>query len=104
MGEYFRDNARHGLIVYDDLSKHAVAYREMSLILRRPPGREAYPGDVFYIHSRLLERAARVSEEYVEKFTKGKVKGKTGSLTALPVIETAAGDVSAFVPTNVIKV
>jgi F-type H+-transporting ATPase subunit alpha len=104
MGEYFRDRGEDALIIYDDLSKQAVAYRQISLLLRRPPGREAYPGDVFYIHSRLLERAARVNEEYVEKFTKGKVKGKTGSLTALPVIETAAGDVSAFVPTNVISI
>src|SRR6202000_940972 len=104
MGEYFRDSGRHALIIYDDLSKHAVAYREISLLLRRPPGREAYPGDVFYLHSRLLERAARVSEEYVEKFTKGEVKGKSGSLTALPVIETQAGDVTAFVPTNVISI
>ena len=104
MGEYFRDRGEDALIVYDDLTKQAIAYRQISLLLRRPPGREAYPGDVFYIHSRLLERAARVSEEYVEKFTKGKVKGKTGSLTALPVIETAAGDVSAFVPTNVISI
>ena len=105
LAEYFMyDLHKDVLIVYDDLSKHAVAYRAMSLLLRRPPGREAYPGDVFYIHSRLLERAARVNEEYVEKFTKGKVKGKTGSLTALPIIETAAGDVSAFVPTNVISI
>ncbi len=104
MGEYFRDNGMHGLIIYDDLSKQAVAYRQMSLLLRRPPGREAYPGDVFYLHSRLLERAARVNEEYVEKFTNGAVKGKTGSLTALPIIETQAGDVSAFVPTNVISI
>jgi F-type H+-transporting ATPase subunit alpha len=104
MGEYFRDRGEDALIIYDDLSKQAVAYRQISLLLRRPPGREAYPGDVFYIHSRLLERAARVNEEYVENFTKGKVKGKTGSLTALPVIETAAGDVSAFVPTNVISI
>ena len=104
MGEYFRDRGEDALIVYDDLTKQAIAYRQISLLLRRPPGREAYPGDGFYIHSRLLERAARVSEEYVEKFTKGKVKGKTGSLTALPVIETAAGDVSAFVPTNVISI
>jgi len=104
MGEFFRDNGMHALIVYDDLSKQAVAYRQMSLLLRRPPGREAYPGDVFYLHSRLLERAARVSEEYVEKFTNGEVKGKTGSLTALPIIETQAGDVSAFVPTNVISI
>jgi F-type H+-transporting ATPase subunit alpha len=94
----------HAVIVYDDLSKQAVAYRQMSLLLRRPPGREAYPGDVFYLHSRLLERAARVNEEYVEKFTNGAVKGKTGSLTALPIIETQAGDVSAFVPTNVISI
>jgi F-type H+-transporting ATPase subunit alpha len=104
MGEYFRDRGEDALIVYDDLSKQAVAYRQISLLLRRPPGREAYPGDVFYLHSRLLERAARVNEEYVEKFTKGAVKGKTGSLTALPVIETQAGDVSAFVPTNVISI
>ena len=104
MGEYFRDRGEDALIVYDDLSKQAVAYRQISLLLRRPPGREAYPGDVFYLHSRLLERAARVSEEYVEKFTNGAVKGKTGSLTALPIIETQAGDVSAFVPTNVISI
>jgi F-type H+/Na+-transporting ATPase subunit alpha len=104
MGEYFRDRGQDALIVYDDLSKQAVAYRQISLLLRRPPGREAYPGDVFYLHSRLLERAARVNEDYVEKFTKGAVKGKTGSLTALPVIETQAGDVSAFVPTNVISI
>src|SRR5881409_1263713 len=104
MGEYFRDRGQDALIVYDDLSKQAVAYRQVSLLLRRPPGREAYPGDVFYLHSRLLERAARVNAEYVEKFTKGAVKGKTGSLTALPVIETQAGDVSAFVPTNVISI
>ncbi len=104
MGEYFRDRGEDALIVYDDLTKQAWAYRQMSLLLRRPPGREAYPGDVFYIHSRLLERAARVSAEYVEKFTHGAVKGKTGSLTALPIIETQAGDVSAFVPTNVISI
>jgi F-type H+-transporting ATPase subunit alpha len=104
MGEYFRDRGEDALIIYDDLSKQAVAYRQVSLLLRRPPGREAYPGDVFYLHSRLLERAARVSEEYVEAFTKGAVKGKTGSLTALPIIETQAGDVSAFVPTNVISI
>jgi F-type H+-transporting ATPase subunit alpha len=104
MGEYFRDRGEDALIIYDDLSKQAVAYRQISLLLRRPPGREAYPGDVFYLHSRLLERAARVNEEYVEKFTDGKVKGKTGSLTALPIIETQAGDVSAFVPTNVISI
>jgi F-type H+-transporting ATPase subunit alpha len=104
MGEYFRDRGEDALIVYDDLSKQAVAYRQISLLLRRPPGREAYPGDVFYLHSRLLERAARVNEDYVEKFTNGKVKGKTGSLTALPIIETQAGDVSAFVPTNVISI
>ena len=104
MGEYFRDRGEDALIIYDDLSKQAVAYRQISLLLRRPPGREAYPGDVFYLHSRLLERAARVSEEYVEKFTNGAVKGKTGSLTALPIIETQAGDVSAFVPTNVISI
>jgi len=104
MGEYFRDRGRDALIIYDDLTKQAWAYRQVSLLLRRPPGREAYPGDVFYLHSRLLERAARVNEEYVEKFTNGAVKGKTGSLTALPIIETQAGDVSAFVPTNVISI
>ena len=104
MGEYFRDRGEDALIVYDDLSKQAVAYRQVSLLLRRPPGREAYPGDVFYIHSRLLERAARVNAAYVEAFTNGEVKGKTGSLTALPIIETQAGDVSAFVPTNVISI
>ena len=104
MGEYFRDRGEDALVIYDDLSKHAVAYRQISLLLRRPPGREAYPGDVFYLHSRLLERASRVNEEYVEKFTKGAVKGQTGSLTALPIIETQAGDVSAFVPTNVISI
>jgi F-type H+/Na+-transporting ATPase subunit alpha len=104
MGEYFRDRGQDALIIYDDLTKQAWAYRQISLLLRRPPGREAYPGDVFYLHSRLLERAARVNEEYVERFTKGKVKGKTGSLTALPVIETQAGDVTAFVPTNVISI
>ena len=104
MGEYFRDKGEDALIIYDDLSKQAVAYRQMSLLLRRPPGRETYPGDVFYLHSRLLERAARVNEEYVEKQTNGEVKGKTGSLTALPIIETQAGDVSAFVPTNVISI
>ncbi len=104
MGEYFRDRGQDALIIYDDLTKQAWAYRQVSLLLRRPPGREAYPGDVFYLHSRLLERAARVNEEYVEKFTKGEVKGKTGSLTALPIIETQAGDVSAFVPTNVISI
>jgi len=104
MGEYFMDRGEDALIVYDDLSKQAVAYRQISLLLKRPPGREAYPGDVFYLHSRLLERAARVSEEYVEKFTEGKVTGQTGSLTALPIIETQAGDVSAFVPTNVISI
>ncbi|MCX8515225.1 MAG: F0F1 ATP synthase subunit alpha [Burkholderiales bacterium] len=104
MGEYFRDRGEDALIVYDDLSKQAVAYRQISLLLRRPPGREAFPGDVFYLHSRLLERAARVNEEYVEKLTQGQVKGRTGSLTALPIIETQAGDVSAFVPTNVISI
>jgi F-type H+-transporting ATPase subunit alpha len=104
MGEYFRDRGQDALIIYDDLTKQAWAYRQISLLLRRPPGREAYPGDVFYLHSRLLERAARVNPEYVEKFTKGEVKGKTGSLTALPVIETQAGDVTAFVPTNVISI
>src|ERR1035437_6761632 len=104
MGEYFRDRGQDALIIYDDLTKQAWAYRQVSLLLRRPPGREAYPGDVFYLHSRLLERAARVNAEYVEKFTNGAVKGKTGSLTALPVIETQAGDVTAFVPTNVISI
>jgi F-type H+-transporting ATPase subunit alpha len=104
MGEYFRDRGQDALIIYDDLTKQAWAYRQVSLLLRRPPGREAYPGDVFYLHSRLLERAARVNPEYVEKFTKGEVKGKTGSLTALPIIETQAGDVTAFVPTNVISI
>ena len=104
MGEYFRDRGEDALIIYDDLSKQAVAYRQISLLLKRPPGREAFPGDVFYLHSRLLERAARVNEDYVEKFTNGAVKGKTGSLTALPIIETQAGDVSAFVPTNVISI
>ncbi len=104
MGEYFRDRGEDALIIYDDLSKQAVAYRQISLLLRRPPGREAYPGDVFYLHSRLLERAARVNAEYVEEFTNGEVKGQTGSLTALPIIETQAGDVSAFVPTNVISI
>ena len=104
MGEYYRDRGEDALIIYDDLTKQAIAYRQISLLLRRPPGREAYPGDVFYLHSRLLERAARVSANYVEKFTEGKVKGKTGSLTVLPVIETQAGDVSAFVPTNVISI
>src|SRR5690625_3975873 len=104
MGEYFRDRGQDALIVYDDLTKQAWAYRQVSLLLRRPPGREAYPGDVFYLHSRLLERAARVNADYVEKFTNGEVKGKTGSLTALPIIETQAGDVSAFVPTNVISI
>ncbi|MEM6998207.1 MAG: F0F1 ATP synthase subunit alpha [Pseudomonadota bacterium] len=104
MGEYFRDRGEDALIIYDDLTKQAWAYRQMSLLLKRPPGREAYPGDVFYLHSRLLERAARINEDYVEKITNGEVKGKTGSLTALPIIETQAGDVSAFVPTNVISI
>ena len=104
MGEYFRDKGEDALIVYDDLTKQAWAYRQISLLLRRPPGREAYPGDVFYLHSRLLERAARINADEVEKLTGGKVKGKTGSLTALPIIETQAGDVSAFVPTNVISI
>ena len=104
MGEYFRDHGEEALIIYDDLTKQAWAYRQISLLLRRPPGREAYPGDVFYLHSRLLERAARVNAEWVEKETHGEVKGKTGSLTALPIIETQAGDVSAFVPTNVISI
>ncbi len=104
MGEYFRDRGQDALIIYDDLTKQAWAYRQISLLLRRPPGREAYPGDVFYLHSRLLERAACINAEYVERITNGEVKGKTGSLTALPVIETQAGDVSAFVPTNVISI
>lgn len=104
MGEYFRDRGEDALIIYDDLTKQAWAYRQISLLLRRPPGREAYPGDIFYLHSRLLERAARVNSEYVEKMTNGAVRGKTGSLTALPIIETQAGDVSAFVPTNVISI
>lgn len=104
MGEYYRDRGEDALIIYDDLTKQAWAYRQISLLLKRPPGREAYPGDVFYLHSRLLERAARVNTDYVEKFTNGEVKGQTGSLTALPVIETQAGDVSAFVPTNVISI
>ena len=104
MGEYFRDRGEDALIIYDDLTKQAWAYRQVSLLLKRPPGREAYPGDVFYLHSRLLERAARVNADYVEKFTNGEVKGQTGSLTALPIIETQAGDVSAFVPTNVISI
>ncbi|MBL4585219.1 MAG: F0F1 ATP synthase subunit alpha [Pseudomonadales bacterium] len=104
MGEYFRDRGEDALIIYDDLTKQAWAYRQISLLLRRPPGREAYPGDVFYLHSRLLERASRVNVEYVEKFTNGEVKGKTGSLTALPILETQGGDVSAFVPTNVISI
>ena len=104
MGEYYRDRGEDALIIYDDLTKQAQSYRQISLLLRRPPGREAFPGDIFYLHSRLLERAARVSADYVEKFTNGEVKGKTGSLTALPIIETQAGDVSAFVPTNVISI
>ena len=104
MGEYFRDTGQDALIIYDDLTKQAWAYRQVSLLLRRPPGREAYPGDIFYLHSRLLERAARVNAEYVEQMTNGEVKGRTGSLTALPIIETQAGDVSAFVPTNVISI
>jgi F-type H+-transporting ATPase subunit alpha len=104
MGEYFMDRGEDALIIYDDLSKQAVAYRQISLLLRRPPGREAFPGDVFYLHSRLLERSARVNEEYVELVSKGAVKGKTGSLTGLPIIETQAGDVTAFVPTNVISI
>ena len=104
MGEYFMDQGEDALIIYDDLTKQAWAYRQISLLLRRPPGREAYPGDVFYLHSRLLERSARVNEEYVEKKTNGRVKGKTGSLTGLPIIETQAGDVTAFVPTNVISI
>ncbi|MYD44084.1 MAG: F0F1 ATP synthase subunit alpha [Gammaproteobacteria bacterium] len=104
MGEYFRDRGEDALIIYDDLTKQAWAYRQVSLLLRRPPGREAYPGDIFYLHSRLLERAAKVNPEYVENFTNGEVKGRSGSLTALPIIETQAGDVSAFVPTNVISI
>ncbi|MDY0147778.1 MAG: F0F1 ATP synthase subunit alpha, partial [Halothiobacillus sp.] len=104
MGEYFRDRGMDSLIVYDDLTKQAWAYRQISLLLRRPPGREAYPGDVFYLHSRLLERASRVNADYVAEFTKGEVTGQTGSLTALPIIETQGGDVSAFVPTNVISI
>jgi len=104
MGEYYRDRGQDALIIYDDLTKQAWAYRQVSLLLRRPPGREAYPGDVFYLHSRLLERASRVNADYVETFTNGEVKGKTGSLTALPIIETQDGDVSAFVPTNVISI
>ncbi len=104
MGEYYRDNGMDALIIYDDLTKQAWAYRQISLLMRRPPGREAYPGDIFYLHSRLLERAARVNAQYVEKITDGRVKGRTGSLTALPIIETQAGDVSAFVPTNVISI
>ena len=104
MGEYFMEKGEDALIIYDDLSKQAVAYRQVSLLLKRPPGREAYPGDVFYLHSRLLERASRVNAEYIEKITGGAVKGKTGSLTAMPIIETQAGDVSAFVPTNVISI
>ena len=104
MGEFFRDRGEDALIIYDDLTKQAWAYRQVSLLLRRPPGREAYPGDVFYLHSRLLERASRLNADYIEKITNGEVKGKTGSLTALPIIETQAGDVSAFVPTNVISI
>ena len=104
MGEYFMEKGEDALIIYDDLSKQAVAYRQVSLLLKRPPGREAYPGDVFYLHSRLLERASRVNAEHIEKITGGAVKGKTGSLTAMPIIETQAGDVSAFVPTNVISI
>jgi F-type H+-transporting ATPase subunit alpha len=104
MGEYFMDHGEDALIIYDDLSKQAVAYRQISLLLRRPPGREAFPGDVFYLHSRLLERSARVNEQYVETLSKGKIKGRTGSLTGLPIIETQAGDVTAFVPTNVISI
>jgi F-type H+-transporting ATPase subunit alpha len=104
MGEYFLDKGEDALIIFDDLTKQAWAYRQVSLLLRRPPGREAYPGDVFYLHSRLLERASRVNADYVEQITGGKVKGQTGSLTALPIIETQAGDVSAFVPTNVISI
>ncbi|WP_343192611.1 F0F1 ATP synthase subunit alpha [Buchnera aphidicola (Taiwanaphis decaspermi)] len=104
IGEYFRDKGEDALVVYDDLSKHAIAYRQISLLLRRPPGREAFPGDVFYLHSRLLERSSRVNSKYIEKITKGKIKNRTGSLTSLPIIETQAGDVSSFVPTNVISI
>ncbi|MDE5284657.1 MAG: F0F1 ATP synthase subunit alpha, partial [Candidatus Blochmannia sp. A2] len=104
MGEYFRNQGRDALIVYDDLSKHAVAYRQISLLLRRPPGREAFPGDIFYLHSRLLERASCITEKCVQVYTHNKVVNKTGSLTALPIIETQSGDVSAFVPTNVISI
>jgi F-type H+-transporting ATPase subunit alpha len=104
MGEYFRDRGEDALIIYDDLTKQAWAYRQVSLLLRRPPGREAYPGDVFYLHSRLLERASRINAHEVEELTHGQVKGRSGSLTALPIIETQAGDVSAFVPTNVISI
>ncbi|MCV2524741.1 MAG: F0F1 ATP synthase subunit alpha, partial [Candidatus Lightella neohaematopini] len=104
MGEYFRNIGENALIVYDDLSKQAIAYRQISLLLRRPPGREAYPGDIFYLHARLLERAARVSTDYVETYTNGKIKNKTGSLTALPIIETQVGDVSSFIPTNLISI
>lgn len=104
LGEYFMNQGKDALIIYDDLSKHAVAYREVSLLLRRPPGREAYPGDVFYLHSRLLERAARVNAEYVAEISNNKITGKTGSLTALPIIETQAGDISAYIPTNVISI
>merc|ERR1711976_310351 len=104
MGEYFRDNGEDALIIYDDLTKQAWAYRQVSLLLRRPPGREAYPGDVFYLHSRLLERSARVNQDYISSMTNGEVQNRTGSLTALPIIETQAGDVSAFVPTNVISI
>ena len=104
MGEYFRDRGEDALIIYDDLTKHAWAYRQISLLLRRPPGREAYPGDIFYLHSRLLERASRLNSAEVEKRTRGRIRGKTGSLTALPIIETQAGDVSAFIPTNVISI
>ncbi|KPJ68132.1 MAG: ATP F0F1 synthase subunit alpha [Coxiella sp. DG_40] len=104
IGEYFRDKGEDALVIYDDLTKHAWAYRQISLLLRRPPGREAYPGDIFYLHSRLLERAACINPQYVEKITEGKVKGKAGSLTALPIIETQAGDISAFIPTNVISI
>ena len=104
MGEYFRDRGEDALIIYDDLTKHAWAYRQISLLLRRPPGREAYPGDIFYLHSRLLERAARVNEDYVAKMTQGKIRNRTGSLTALPIVETQAGDISSFIPTNVISI
>ena len=104
MGEYFRDRGEDALIIYDDLSKHAVAYRQISLLLKKTPWKRSISREIFYLHSRLLERAARVNPDYVERLTNGKVKGKTGSLTALPIIETQASDVSAFIPTNVISI